>query len=84
MSDSVLTSHFKGNRPKSQRPKLSCVVLIKKSLKEKEKEMWFLFVCDGEERELGRQQAPGSCPYCRGKVQALDVERQWNFCFLPI
>ncbi|KAK9999181.1 hypothetical protein SO802_018784, partial [Lithocarpus litseifolius] len=41
-----------------------------------------LFVCDEEERELGRQQAPGSCPYC--KVQAMDVERQWNFCFLPI
>ncbi|XP_030951905.1 uncharacterized protein LOC115975313 [Quercus lobata] len=46
--------------------------------------MWFLFVCDGEERELGRQQAPGSCSYCRGKVQAMDVERQCNFCFLPI
>ncbi|KAG2699518.1 hypothetical protein I3843_07G194500 [Carya illinoinensis] len=47
--------------------------------------MWFLFVCaEEEERELGRQQAPGSCPYCAGKVQALDVERQWKFCFLPI
>ncbi|KAK3031960.1 hypothetical protein RJ639_037121 [Escallonia herrerae] len=31
-------------------------------------------LCGEEERELGRQQAPGSCPYCGGKVQAVDVQ----------
>ncbi|XP_028066599.1 uncharacterized protein LOC114269475 [Camellia sinensis] len=42
-----------------------------------------VFVC-GEERELGRKQAAGQCPYCGGKVQALDVESHWRFCFLLI
>ncbi|XP_028100529.1 uncharacterized protein LOC114299901 [Camellia sinensis] len=42
-----------------------------------------VFVC-GEERELGRKQAPGLCPYCGGKVQAIDLESHWRFCFLPI
>ncbi|KAB1212588.1 hypothetical protein CJ030_MR5G023532 [Morella rubra] len=46
--------------------------------------MWFLFMCDGKEKELRRQQASGSCPFCGGKVRALDVDRQWNCCFLPI
>uniref|UniRef100_A0A6N2KT90 Uncharacterized protein n=1 Tax=Salix viminalis TaxID=40686 RepID=A0A6N2KT90_SALVM len=36
--------------------------------------MCFVFLCDEEERELGRQQASGSCPYCGGKVQAMDFE----------
>ncbi|OAY52084.1 hypothetical protein MANES_04G056300v8 [Manihot esculenta] len=44
---------------------------------------WGLF-CDEEDIELGRQQAPGSCPHCGGKVQVMDVERKWSFCFLPI
>ncbi|KAK3221262.1 hypothetical protein Dsin_008287 [Dipteronia sinensis] len=46
--------------------------------------MCFGFVCEVEERELGRQQAPGSCPHCGGKVVAMDVERQCRFCFLPV
>ncbi|CAF1893262.1 unnamed protein product [Brassica oleracea var. botrytis] len=37
-----------------------------------------------EETELGRQQAPGSCPHCGGKVQMIDVERKWMFCFVPL
>ncbi|KAK2969932.1 hypothetical protein RJ640_000461 [Escallonia rubra] len=41
-------------------------------------------LCGEEERELGRQQAPGACPYCGGKVQAVDVEGRLRFCFLPI
>ncbi|PIN10970.1 hypothetical protein CDL12_16433 [Handroanthus impetiginosus] len=40
--------------------------------------------CDEEETEVGRQPAPGLCPYCGGKVQAVDVGSQWRFCFLPI
>ncbi|RDX78690.1 hypothetical protein CR513_40990, partial [Mucuna pruriens] len=46
--------------------------------------MWFMHVLDEEEKELGRQQAPGSCPYCAGKVEAMDVEIQWRLCFLPM
>ncbi|TYG66456.1 hypothetical protein ES288_D05G002100v1 [Gossypium darwinii] len=42
-------------------------------------------MCDDEERELGRQEAPGTCPHCGGKVQAVDVERRWRCCcFFPI
>ncbi|XP_058114351.1 uncharacterized protein LOC131257586 [Magnolia sinica] len=46
--------------------------------------MCLVFVCDEEERVLGTQPAPGSCPYCGGLVQAMDVESQWTFCFLPL
>ncbi|KAK7303944.1 hypothetical protein RJT34_14871 [Clitoria ternatea] len=48
------------------------------------RKMWFMYVYDEEEKELGRQQAPGSCPFCDGKVEAMDVEIQWRFCFLPM
>lgn len=37
-----------------------------------------------KERELGREEAKGACPYCGGKVAAVDVERPWRFCFLPV
>ncbi|CAJ1941746.1 unnamed protein product [Sphenostylis stenocarpa] len=46
--------------------------------------MWLVYVCEEEEKELGRQQAPGSCPYCGAKVQAMDVEIQSKLCFLPL
>ncbi|XP_018455024.1 uncharacterized protein LOC108826143 [Raphanus sativus] len=46
--------------------------------------MCLVCLCDEEETELGRQQAPGSCPYCGGKVQMLDLERKWMFCFVPL
>ncbi|XP_014500683.1 uncharacterized protein LOC106761631 [Vigna radiata var. radiata] len=46
--------------------------------------MWHMIVLDEEQKELGRRQAPGSCPYCDGKVEAMDVEIQWKFCFLPM
>ncbi|KAK7250596.1 hypothetical protein RIF29_33125 [Crotalaria pallida] len=48
------------------------------------RKMWFIYVCDEREKVLGRQQAPGSCPHCGGKVEAMDVEIQWRFCFLPM
>lgn len=48
------------------------------------RKMCFGYICNEEERELGRQRAPGSCPYCGGKVEAMDVEIQWRFCFLPM
>lgn len=41
-----------------------------------------LVLCNGEERELGRKTAFGNCPHCGGKVEAVDVETQSNFCFL--
>ncbi|PHT88373.1 hypothetical protein BC332_18778 [Capsicum chinense] len=43
-----------------------------------------IYVCDAEEKELGRQAASGACPSCGGKVQAVDVESRWKFCFLPL
>nr|GMC91390.1 Methionyl-tRNA synthetase [Ipomoea batatas] len=46
--------------------------------------MCLVFVCDEDERVVGKQVAPGACPYCGGVVQAMDVESQWSFCFLPI
>ncbi|XLS85754.1 hypothetical protein HN51_035920 [Arachis hypogaea] len=46
--------------------------------------MWFVYVCDEGEKELGRQQAPGSCPYCGGKVEAMDVEIQWSDSQQPV
>ncbi|KAI4379743.1 hypothetical protein MLD38_005998 [Melastoma candidum] len=46
--------------------------------------MCLVFVCDKDERVLSRQVAPGSCPYCGGMVQAVDVEKQWRLCFLPL
>ncbi|KAK4769113.1 hypothetical protein SAY86_027263 [Trapa natans] len=38
--------------------------------------------CQEEEKEIGRKQAWGSCPYCGGKVHAVDVESHKRFCFL--
>ncbi|XP_038879931.1 uncharacterized protein LOC120071640 [Benincasa hispida] len=46
--------------------------------------MWLACVWEEKERELGRQQAPGTCPFCQGKVYAIDVERRWKLCFLPL
>ncbi|MBA0622543.1 hypothetical protein Godav_008075 [Gossypium davidsonii] len=46
--------------------------------------MCLVFVCDEDERVISRQPAPGACPYCGGMVQAMDVESQWRFCFLPL
>ncbi|CDP07000.1 unnamed protein product [Coffea canephora] len=46
--------------------------------------MCLVFVCDEDERVLARQIAPGACPYCGGMVQALDVEKEWRFCFVPL
>ncbi|KAF9662946.1 hypothetical protein SADUNF_Sadunf18G0107100 [Salix dunnii] len=41
--------------------------------------MCFVFLCDEEERELGRLQASGSCPHCGGKeagvVYILETEK---------
>ncbi|XP_047307089.1 uncharacterized protein LOC124910488 [Impatiens glandulifera] len=45
--------------------------------------MCLVFVCDEEEKVMGRHPAPGACPFCGGSVQAMDVESQWRFCFLP-
>ncbi|AES92233.1 hypothetical protein MtrunA17_Chr4g0071651 [Medicago truncatula] len=42
------------------------------------------YVCERQQKELRRQQAPGSCPYCGGKVEAMDVEVQSKLCFLPM
>ncbi|XP_004501238.1 uncharacterized protein [Cicer arietinum] len=46
--------------------------------------MCLVFVCGQDERVVSRQPAPGSCPYCGGMIQAVDVDSNWNFCFLPL
>ncbi|EYU18205.1 hypothetical protein ABFS82_10G069000 [Erythranthe guttata] len=46
--------------------------------------MCVILGCREEETEMGRQQAAGSCPYCGGKVHAVDVSSRWRCCFLPI
>ncbi|KAG9134712.1 hypothetical protein Leryth_001038 [Lithospermum erythrorhizon] len=45
---------------------------------------FFIYVCDKEEEELGRKEAQGACPYCGGKVEAVDVQKNSRFCFLHI
>ncbi|KAL8227746.1 hypothetical protein R6Q57_015330 [Mikania cordata] len=37
-----------------------------------------------EAKEVGRQVARGACPYCEGKVIAVDIESKWKFCCIPI
>ncbi|KAI3715302.1 hypothetical protein L6452_22280 [Arctium lappa] len=46
--------------------------------------MRLLCVCDEEEKELSRQEAPGACPQCGGKVAAVDCAHKWMFCLVPI
>ncbi|MCI00327.1 methionyl-tRNA synthetase, partial [Trifolium medium] len=37
-----------------------------------------------DEREVSRRPAHWSCDYCGGMVQIVEVDSQWNFCFLPL
>ncbi|KAI3524175.1 hypothetical protein L1887_02827 [Cichorium endivia] len=46
--------------------------------------MRILYVCEEEEKELSRQEAPGACPKCGGKVEAVDCANKWRFCFVPV
>ncbi|XP_019098994.1 PREDICTED: uncharacterized protein LOC109132210 [Camelina sativa] len=46
--------------------------------------MCLVFVCDQDERVIGRYAAPGACPYCGGAVQVVDVNSQWRICFVPL
>ncbi|XP_073002013.1 uncharacterized protein [Typha latifolia] len=46
--------------------------------------MCLTLLCGGEEKVLGTQKAPGSCPYCGGVVMAKDVESSWRICCLPL
>nr|GMD74543.1 uncharacterized protein LOC103940260 [Ipomoea batatas] len=41
-------------------------------------------MCWKEDKEVGRQPAPGACPYCGGKVEAVDVEVGVFCCVLPL
>ncbi|XP_054821045.1 uncharacterized protein LOC129319959 [Prosopis cineraria] len=65
---SIVTGTCSGTRTTGRRRRRR-----RRSLRRK---MWFICVCDEEEKELARQQAPGSCPHCGGKVEAMDVEIQ--------
>jgi hypothetical protein len=46
--------------------------------------MCLVSVCRHDEREVSRRPAPRSCDSCRGMVQIVEVDSQWNFCFLPL
>ncbi|KAL7605141.1 uncharacterized protein LOC111914589 [Lactuca sativa] len=46
--------------------------------------MRLLYICSKEATEIGRQVASGACPYCKGKVEAVDTEHKWMFCCIPI
>ncbi|KAI3524792.1 hypothetical protein L1887_03456 [Cichorium endivia] len=46
--------------------------------------MRILYVCQEEEKELSRQEAPGACPKCGGKVEAVDCANKWRFCFVLV
>ncbi|URE16857.1 hypothetical protein MUK42_12349 [Musa troglodytarum] len=46
--------------------------------------MCLVLLCDEEQRVLRSFTAPGSCPYCGGKVVATDVESACSFCFRPL
>ncbi|KAL8249634.1 hypothetical protein R6Q59_006502 [Mikania micrantha] len=46
--------------------------------------MWLLLICYKEAREVDKRVANGSCPYCEGKVVAIDIESKWKLCCLPV
>ncbi|PWA60342.1 hypothetical protein CTI12_AA382780 [Artemisia annua] len=46
--------------------------------------MRLLYVCDEQEKEFSRHDAPGACPQCGGKVEAVDYAHKWRFCFVPV
>ncbi|XP_058727819.1 uncharacterized protein LOC131599509 [Vicia villosa] len=85
-----INNSFSAAKPKQKKPtttkskKSQTTTEVKSKNKSRRRKMWFVYVCEEEEKELGRQQASGSCPYCGGKVEAMDVEMQWRFCFLPM
>ncbi|XP_060171134.1 uncharacterized protein LOC132602163 [Lycium barbarum] len=46
--------------------------------------MRMIYVCEEEEKELGRKKASGACPYCGGTVEAVDIEGKGKLFCLPI
>ncbi|EYU18204.1 hypothetical protein ABFS82_10G068900 [Erythranthe guttata] len=44
--------------------------------------MRIMYVCEEEEIEIGRKRAPGKCPSCGGKVEAVDIKARGIFCYL--
>jgi hypothetical protein len=74
------------SEPKTKQRNTTTTTSVKSKKKScnNRRKMWFVYICDEEEKELGRQKASGCCPYCGGKVEAMDVEMQWKFCFLPM
>lgn len=85
-STSIRPNYSSSSSPKGAEAESNIKSKRKRSFgsKPSRRKMWFMHVFDEEKKELGRQQAPGSCPYCQGKVEAMDVEIQWRLCFLPM
>nr|XP_009603736.1 uncharacterized protein LOC104098653 [Nicotiana tomentosiformis]AYA62518.1 SPICE [Nicotiana tabacum] len=46
--------------------------------------MRMIYVCEEEEKEVGRKKASGICPYCGGTVEAVDIEGKGKLFCLPI
>uniref|UniRef100_A0A0V0GX82 Putative ovule protein n=1 Tax=Solanum chacoense TaxID=4108 RepID=A0A0V0GX82_SOLCH len=46
--------------------------------------MRIIYVCEEEEKEVGRKKASGACPYCGGTVEAVDIEGKGKLFCLPI
>ncbi|KAI3724566.1 hypothetical protein L2E82_36347 [Cichorium intybus] len=40
--------------------------------------MSIMYVCQEEEKELSRQEAPGACLKCGGNVEAVDCANKWR------
>ncbi|KAL2896866.1 tRNA pseudouridine synthase Pus10, partial [Bienertia sinuspersici] len=38
---------------------------------------------DEDEKVIGQYAAGGACPYCGGRVQAMDVEKSWRLFYVP-
>ncbi|KAL2896842.1 Protein odd-skipped-related 1 [Bienertia sinuspersici] len=45
--------------------------------------MCLVFIVDEDEKVIGQYAAGGACPYCGGRVQAMDVEKSWRLFYVP-
>ncbi|KAL8223510.1 hypothetical protein R6Q59_013188 [Mikania micrantha] len=46
--------------------------------------MRLFYICNVEVNEINRQEAPGACPHCGGKVEAVDCAHKRRFCFVRV
>ncbi|KZT76694.1 hypothetical protein F511_46281 [Dorcoceras hygrometricum] len=46
--------------------------------------MRLVYVCEEEDDEIMKEKAPGKCPKCGGRVEAVYVQSRGKFCHLPV